>query len=262
VNVSATGTDTNITLQLTPKGTGTVQINGTGGIAGPAAAALVIDATGAQNVTIGGTNATTISIGRAGQLQALLGNVTVAGTLGVTGNFSINTNKFTVNAGTGDTLVGGTLTGSGATGFAIDSSVNQPLTVGTAATTTSVTISRAGQTTTVAGLLTVTGNTTLNGTVRVGSTGTPLNEIRTGTCTVANTTIVGLTSVTTPCTIVGGNQDLTAYTVTVIPTTTPPTGLVWSTDVPSATQIQIRWASAAGANINSGNLTFRWTAVR
>jgi hypothetical protein len=268
VNVSATGTDANITLQLTPKGTGTVQINGTGGIAGPAAAALVIDAAATQNINIGGTNTATVNIGRSGQLQALLGNVTVAGTLGVTGNFSVNTNKFTVTAATGNTLIGGTLTGSGATGFAIDSSVNQPLTVGTAATTTSVTISRAGQTTTVAGLLTVTGNTTLNGTttangtVRIGSTGTPLNEIRTGTCTIVNTAVAGLATVTTPCTIVGGNQDLTAYTVSVIPTTTPPAGLVWTSDTPSATQIQIRWASATAAMINTTALTFRWTAVR
>ncbi|HMC71241.1 MAG TPA: hypothetical protein VKJ07_18945, partial [Mycobacteriales bacterium] len=113
VQVSATGRDTNITLQLTPKGTGTVQINGTGGIAGPAAAALVIDATGAQNITLGGANATTISIGRATQLAALLGNVTVAGTLGVTGDSSINTSKFSVAAATGNTVIAGTLNGSG-----------------------------------------------------------------------------------------------------------------------------------------------------
>jgi hypothetical protein len=268
VNVSAIGTDANITLQLTPKGTGTVQINGAGGISGPAAAALVIDAAAAQNINIGGTNAVTVNIGRLGQLQALLGNVTVGGTLGVTGNFSVNTNKFTVAAATGNTLIGGTLTGSGATGFAIDSSVNQPLQVGTAATTTSVTISRAGQTTTVAGLLTVTGNTTLNGTttangtVQIGSTGTPLNEIRTGTCTVLATAIAGLTSQNTPCMIVGGPQDLTAFTVTVIPTTTPPTGLVWNTDLSTTALIQIRWASAAGTTINTTALTFRWTAVR
>ena len=145
VQVSATGSDTNITLQLTPKGTGTVQINGTGGIAGPAAAALVIDATGTQTINLGGASTTTtINIGRATQLAALLGNVTVAGTLGVTGDFSINTNKFTVTGASGNTLIAGTLTGSNATGFAIDSSVNQPLQLGTAATTTSVTISRAG----------------------------------------------------------------------------------------------------------------------
>ncbi|HMC70751.1 MAG TPA: hypothetical protein VKJ07_16455, partial [Mycobacteriales bacterium] len=268
VQVSATGSDTNITLQLTPKGSGTVQINGTGGIAGPAAAALVIDATGAQNITLGGTSAATINIGRATQLAALLGNVTVAGTLGVTGDFAINTNKFTVTAASGNTLIAGNLTGSGATGFAIDSSVNQPLQLGTAATTTSVTISRVGQTTTVAGLLTVTGtstftgSTTHNGTVQVGATGTALTEIRTGTCTIPATAVATGGTVTTTCTIVGGNQNLQAYTVSVIPSSgAVPANLIWSIDQPTATAILIRWASSNGTP-NTGAMTFRWTAVR
>jgi hypothetical protein len=261
VSVRATGTDANISLQLTPKGTGTVQINGTGGIAGPAAAALVIDATGAQNINIGGTSATTINIGRATQLQALLGNVTVAGTLGVTNDFSINTNKFTVAAATGNTVVGGTLSGSGAAGLAIDSSVNQPLAVGTAATTTAVTISRAGQTTTVAGLLTVTGNTTFNGTAQVGSTGTALTEIRTGTCSIPATNVAVGGTVQTICTITGGNQNLQAYTVSMSPNGAVPANLVWSIDQPSATALIIRWASANGTP-STGALTFRWTAVR
>jgi len=261
VSVRAIGTDANISLQLTPKGTGTVQINGTGGIAGPAAAALVIDTTGAQNINIGGTNATTINIGRAAQLQALLGNVTVAGTLGVTGDFSVNTNKFTVAAATGNTVVGGTLSGSGATGFGIDSSANQPLTLGTAATTTSVTISRAGQTTTVAGLLTVTGNSTFNGTVKVGSTGTALTEVRTGTCTIPATNIGVGATVQTICTIAGGNQNLQAYTVSMSPNGAVPASLVWSIDQPSTTALIIRWASTNGTP-NTGALTFRWTAVR
>jgi hypothetical protein len=274
VQVSATGSDTNITLQLTPKGTGTVQINGTGGIAGPAAAALVIDATGAQNIDIGGANATTINIGRATQLAALLGNVTVAGTLGVTGDFSVNTNKFSVTAATGNTLVAGTLTGSAATGFAVDSSVNQPLKLGTAATTTAVTISRAGQTTTVAGLLTVTGNSTFtgtstfngdstfNGNVQVGATGDPLTEIRTGTCTIPSTAVGLGATVTTTCTIVGGSQNLQAYTVSVIPSSgAVPANLVWSLDRPTTTAILIRWATTNGTP-STGAMTFRWVAVR
>jgi hypothetical protein len=256
VSVNATGTDANVTLQLTPKGTGTVQINGAGGIAGPTAAALIIDATGAQNITIGGTSATTLNLGRIGQLQALLGNVTVAGTLGVTGDLAVNTSRFTVAAATGNTVIGGTLVGSNAGGFLIDASGSQPISIGTTAGTSGVTISRSGQLTTVAG------NAQVSGTFKLSATGTALTEMRSGTCTIANTSIAGLSTVVTPCTIVGGAQDLSAFAVSVTPTSTPPAGLLWSLDTPSATQIQIRWGPATATTISTGILTFRWSAVR
>jgi len=278
VSVNATGLDPNITLQLTPKGTGTVQVNGAGGISGPTAAALLIDATGAQSIAIGGTNATTLSLGRSGQLQALLGNVTVAGTLGVTGNLTVNTNKltvtaatgalafagdlninggkFTVAAATGNTVIGGSLVGNNATGFLIDASGTQPISIGTTTGTAGVTIGRAGQLTTVAG------NAQVNGTFTLSTTGSALAEMRTGTCTVANTAITGLTTVKTGCTIVGGSQNLSGFTVSIVPLTTPPTGLLWGVDTASTTQIIIRWGRASGGTINSSALTFRWFAVR
>lgn len=44
---------------------------------------------------------------------AFPGNVTIAGTLNVVGNFSVNTNKFTVTASSGNTNVAGTLNSAG-----------------------------------------------------------------------------------------------------------------------------------------------------
>ena len=49
--------------------------------------------------------------------STLSGNTTVGGTLGVTNDFSVNTNKFTVAATTGNTLVAGTLNVTGHTTF-------------------------------------------------------------------------------------------------------------------------------------------------
>jgi hypothetical protein len=284
VNVKATGIDTNITLQLTPKGTGTVQVNGTGGLVGPASAAFLVDSTGLQNINIGGTSGATLNLGRTGQIQALLGNVTVGGTLAVTGDVSvnvnkfnvtaatgavafvgdlaINTNKFTVAAATGNTVIAGTLMGSGATGFAIDSSATQPLTLGTAATTTSVTISRAGQTTTVAGLLVVTGNATFNGTVKVGATGIALTEIRIGTCTNPATVIGTQSSVDVTCTIVGGVQDLRSFVISLTPTGTPPAFVSYAVGLTTATAITIHWVNVDQTTQSTGALTFMWTAVR
>jgi hypothetical protein len=180
----------------------------------------------------------------------------------VTGSFTINTNKFTVAAASGNTLIAGTLTGSGATGFAIDSSVNQPLTVGTAATTTSVTISRAGQTTTVAGLLSVTGATTHVGTVQVGATGTALNEIRTGSCSNPTTTVPASDTADVTCTI-AGNPDLRNFTITLTPQSAPPRFLGYSVGLTTSTAIVVHWINAdQNGGHATGAITFNWTAVR
>ena len=55
-------------------------------------------------------NATTVDINGAVDIS---GNTDVAGTLTSTGNFDVNTNKFTVNASSGNTAVAGTLTVGG-----------------------------------------------------------------------------------------------------------------------------------------------------
>lgn len=74
---------------------GTIAIGGTNGTTitiGRAGQVVTIASTldaaaidRAGTITIGGTNGTTITIGRSGQAQVLAGDVTVAGTLGVTG---------------------------------------------------------------------------------------------------------------------------------------------------------------------------------
>jgi hypothetical protein len=276
VQVKAFGIDPSVTLQLTPQLNGTVQINGTAGLVGPAAAAFIIDSGAAtQQITVGGTNATQIDIARATVLTRLLGNATVGGTLGVTGDVNIgagkfvvtalsgdlnvNAGKFTVAGATGNTVIGGSLIGNNATGFLIDASGAQNVNIGTAGTTNNVTISRAGQTTTVAGILAVTGNSTFTGTVQVGAAGNAITEIRTGTCTIVGVNVVAGTTSKTNCLV---SVDLrTNYAITVTPVTTPPNNLVWSLDTPTATQIVIRWASNVGT-IATTNLQFKWTAVR
>ena len=96
----------------------------------------------------------------------------------------------------------------------------------------------------------------------VASTGTALTEMRTGTCTIPATAVAAGATVKTTCTIVGGTQNLQAYTVSLIPSSgTPANNLLWSVDQPSTTAIIIRWASVAGTP-NTGALTFRWFAVR
>ncbi len=84
--------------------------------------------------------------------------VLFVGTLGSTGNFAINTNKFTVAASSGNTLVAGTLT--------VSSSV-------TCSTTLVVTLSATiGTTLSVTGAITVGSTVTVTGTTAFISTGT------------------------------------------------------------------------------------------
>lgn len=75
------GTGANNVLKLNSSG----NISIAGEIQG---GAIDRESTGA--LAIGATNATTINIGRSGQTQALLGNATVAGTLGITGATTIS----------------------------------------------------------------------------------------------------------------------------------------------------------------------------
>ncbi|MDP3989092.1 MAG: hypothetical protein Q8P93_02565 [bacterium] len=120
-----------------------------------------LDAVAGGPLNIGTTTATTINIGRSGQVAALLGDATVAGTLTVTGASQLSstiavTNGITVGAEYGlDAVAGG------------------PLNIGTT-TATTINIGRSGQVAallgdaTVAGTLTVTGTSQLNSTLTVG----------------------------------------------------------------------------------------------
>lgn len=75
----------------------------------------------------------------------------VSSTLNVGGNFSVNTNKFTVNATTGNTTIAGTLGVTGATGIDGDFDIN----------TNKFTVTAATGNTLIAGTLGVTGTSTL-----------------------------------------------------------------------------------------------------
>jgi hypothetical protein len=282
--------DPTINIQLSPKGAA-------GAVVGPAAAAFIIDASGGQNINLGGTTGTnTINIGRTGQIAALLGNVTVAGDVNVNvgkftitaatgataiagdvnvnagkfvitaatgataiaGDVNVNAGRFTVAAATGNTVIGGTLIGSGSTGFLIDASGTTPtIGIGTGAGSGAVTLSRTGVLTTIAG------NAQVTGTFTVAATGTALNEIRFGTCAIPATNVpaAGGGGVNTTCTITGGVQNLQAYQVSVTPAGNLPANITYSVNFPTATAIIIRWVNG-GALVSTGALTFKWTAVR
>lgn len=103
---------------------------------------LTIDAKGSGKVEIAGTSTGDVDLKR---------NTTVTGTLGVSGNVAVNTDKFAVTAANGNTAVGGTL---GVTG---DVAVN----------TNKFNVTAASGNTAVAGTLGVTGAATLGSTLGV-----------------------------------------------------------------------------------------------
>ena len=75
-------------------------------------AGAVVGTTGTFSGAISG--ATTLAITGA---STLTGAVSCGSTLGVTGNVAVNTDKFTITASSGNTLVGGTFTSTGAATF-------------------------------------------------------------------------------------------------------------------------------------------------
>ena len=79
-------------------------------------------------------------------VTAASGNTLVSGTLDVTGNFVINTNKFNITAASGNTAIAGDL----------------------AIATNKFTVAASSGNTAIAGTLAVAGNCTLTGTLTVG----------------------------------------------------------------------------------------------
>ncbi|HUG06626.1 MAG TPA: response regulator [Candidatus Limnocylindria bacterium] len=175
---------------------GTLTVSGAS-ITGPAAGAFAIDNGNASALDIGGTNATTVNIGRAGQIQALLGNASVAGTFGVTGATTLSS---TLGV-TGNTTLSGTLTGPAAATFAIDSGGANAISIG-GTTATTLNLGRSGQTqallgnATVAGTLGVTGATTLSSTLGVTGATTLSSTLGVSGATTLNSTL-GVTGATT-----------------------------------------------------------------
>lgn len=148
-------------LQISSAGvasTGTLAVTG---------AASLSSLSTSGNITVGGnlvvTGTTTLSAG-----------LSVPGTLSCTGNFAVNTNKFTVDATSGNASVLGTLGVTGVTSLS-SLSTSGAATVGTTLGVTGnfevgaakFTVAAASGNTVVAGTLDVTGNTTLSGDLAV-----------------------------------------------------------------------------------------------
>ncbi|MFA6006689.1 MAG: hypothetical protein WC764_03115 [Candidatus Paceibacterota bacterium] len=111
----ATGTTT-LGTDGTASTTGTVSVPSLAVTAGGS-----IDAKAAGTLLIGGTNATTITIGQSGQRVSLAGNATTTGTFGVTGNTILSTASTTglvqvgslqVNGGSPGTTINGIVFGT------------------------------------------------------------------------------------------------------------------------------------------------------
>jgi hypothetical protein len=152
----------NLTLQA---GSGTVSLgtstsltaSGALSVTSGGATTMTIDAGGAAALNLGTGSANAVSISKSGVTTTVNGALTVtqagsfSSTLAVTSDFSVNTNKFTVTAATGNTSVGGTLSSAG------DFAVN----------TNKFNVTASNGNTSVAGTLGVTGNTTLSGNLDV-----------------------------------------------------------------------------------------------
>lgn len=201
-NLNVTGATTltgNLSVPGTLSSTGNFAVNGT--------KFVVTAASGNTSVegTLGVTGATNLSS------LSTSGAATVGTILGVTGNFSVNTNKFTVDSASGNTLVAGTLSSTGnfevgtakftvaaasgntVVGGTLNSSGN--FEVGSA----KLTVSAASGNTNVAGTLDVAGNTTLSGDLAVNGN-TTIGNASGDSLTVAAGTVAinNLTSKATP----------------------------------------------------------------
>jgi len=174
-----------------------VTISGVATIGGNTTIAGTLDVTGAttlsSTLSAGAStlaSATITGAATVGSTLGVTGNTTIGGTLDVTGattlgstadvagNFSVATNKFTVDSVTGNTIVGGTLTAG-------------------ASTLASATITGAA---TVGSTLGVTGNTTIGGTLDAGAS-------TLASLAVTNNATVGGTLGVTGNTTVGGTLD-------------------------------------------------------
>lgn len=188
VSLAATGSDTNIGINYTTKGTGIHTFTG------PATFSSTLSVTG--NTTVNGTLTV---VGNIIGNQSITGNLAVSGTLGVTGaatfnstivatgnisganlaasgtlssvgNFAVNTNKFTVNASTGNTAVAGTfaVTGAATVGGSLGvtgafSVTTNKFTVDTSGNVTNAgTLTSAGALGVTSGALTVTNGNIIN----------------------------------------------------------------------------------------------------
>jgi len=165
---------------------GTLAVHGAS-ITGPIAGAFTIDNGNPSAINIGGSTAATLNLGKSGQIQALLGNVTVAGTL----------------------------TGPMATAFTIDNGNPSAINIG-GSTAATLNLGMSGQiqallgNVTIAGTLGVTGGTTLSSTLGVTGPTTLSSTLGvTGATTLSSTLVVtGASTLNGGLTVTGGNANL------------------------------------------------------
>ena len=182
---------------------------------------------GTQNIGLQGTVSSSgnFSVGASKlTVAAASGNTAIAGTLDAAGNFRVNTNKLTVDASTGNTLVAGTLTTSGATILGSSLSVTTTIASGgnlTVATNKFTVDASTGDASVFRDLsvgddLTVTDDAAVGGDLTV--TGTVTASSAVSTPSVSSLTTLQLSAVGT-VSIVPGAGALTVYGNVVITNT-------------------------------------------
>jgi hypothetical protein len=167
-------------IDLHANGSSRFSVNQAGALTGPTTAAFTID-NGGQAINIGGGTTATLSLGKTGQITNVLGD------------FQVATNKFTVAAASGDTVVAGTLqvkgaslTGSTTGALAIDNG-GQAINIG-GATTAALNLGKTGQITNVLGTLTVGTSSSTTGSIALkNSTNANTVTIQSGATTASYT---------------------------------------------------------------------------
>ena len=169
---------------------------------------FTVDATSGNTAVLG-----TFGVTGSTSLSSLStsGAATVGTTLGVTGNFSVATNKFTVDASNGNALAAGTLNATGnfevgAAKFTVAAASGNTAVAGTldsagnfAVATNKFTVASTSGNTLVGGTLDVTGNTAITGDLAVNGNTTIGNASGDSlTITAGTVAINNLTSKATP----------------------------------------------------------------
>jgi len=163
---------------------GNLYVGGNNIITGNSSVTGTLGVTG--NTTLSGTLGVTGNTTLSGTLT-VTGGITLSSTANVVGDFSVNTNKFTVQASSGNTTVAGTLGVTGATNLNSTLAVTSDLSVNT----NKFTVQASSGNTTVAGTLGVTGATTLSSTANVvGDFSVNTNKF-TVQASSGNTTVAG-----------------------------------------------------------------------
>jgi len=199
--------------------------------------------------------------------------LSASSTLGITGNFAVNTNKFSVTASSGNTSVAGTLgvtgvsTLAGVLGTSYDAATSTGLTIG-GANATSLTLT---PNTTVSGTLAVTGAQTSTGAIyanggidRSTAAGLAIGATNANAVTITPaTTITGILTQTGRLNANGGIDTTTAIPLTLGSTTatavniTPPTNITGATAITGALTLGSTLVSPGTASYGTYTLRTR-----